>query len=87
MARDSGNPPLEGVSVLQIEIIDVNEHRPVIHPSKYNSRGRVHTAHPNITRVYVQEGSSVAKQLVYTVVATDGDRNNILRYSMTGWEK
>ena len=85
VARDSGNPPLEGASVLQIEVIDVNEHRPVIHPSKYNSRGRVHTAHPNVTRVYVRE-NMVAKQLVYTVVATDGDCNNILEYSMTGWE-
>ena len=88
VAKDGGKfpSPLEGRCVLQIEIIDVNEHRPVIHLSKYNLVGQVHTAHPNVTRVYVTE-AQVAKQRVYTVVASDGDHNNILRYSLSGLRK
>ncbi|XP_077115396.1 cadherin-23 isoform X2 [Ranitomeya variabilis] len=71
VATDKGRPPLWGTTMLLVEVIDVNDNRPVfIRP-------------PNGTILHIKEEIPV-KSTVYEVYATDNDDglNGAVRYSL-----
>ncbi|KAM4033934.1 cadherin-23 isoform 2-T3 [Anomaloglossus baeobatrachus] len=71
VATDKGRPPLWGTTMLRVEVIDVNDNRPVfIRP-------------PNGTILHIKEEIPV-KSTVYEVYATDNDEglNGAVRYSL-----
>ncbi|XP_075073149.1 cadherin-23 [Mixophyes fleayi] len=71
VATDKGKPPLWGTTMLRVEVIDVNDNRPVfVRP-------------PNGTILHVKEEIPL-KSTVYEVYATDNDEglNGAVRYSL-----
>ncbi|XP_075697796.1 cadherin-23 isoform X1 [Rhinoderma darwinii] len=71
VATDKGRPPLWGTTMLTVEVIDVNDNRPVfVRP-------------PNGTILHIKEEIPV-KSTVYEVYATDNDEglNGAVRYSL-----
>ncbi|XP_053548000.1 cadherin-23 [Bombina bombina] len=71
VATDKGRPPLWGTTMLRVEVIDVNDNRPVfVRP-------------PNGTILHIKEEIPL-KSTVYEVYATDNDEglNGAVRYSL-----
>ncbi|XP_071987316.1 cadherin-23 isoform X2 [Engystomops pustulosus] len=71
VATDKGRPPLWGTTTLRVEVIDVNDNRPVfVRP-------------PNGTILHIKEEIPL-KSTVYEVYATDNDEglNGEVRYSL-----
>ncbi|KAM9327300.1 cadherin-23 [Gastrophryne carolinensis] len=71
VATDKGKPPLWGTTMLTVEVIDVNDNRPVfVRP-------------PNGTILHIKEEIPI-KSTVYEVYATDNDAglNGQVRYSL-----
>ncbi|XP_029464800.1 cadherin-23 isoform X2 [Rhinatrema bivittatum] len=71
VATDKGRPPLWGTAMLQVDVIDVNDNRPVfVRP-------------PNGTILHIKEEIPL-KSTVYEVYATDKDEglNGAVRYSL-----
>ncbi|XP_068114331.1 cadherin-23 isoform X3 [Hyperolius riggenbachi] len=71
VATDKGKPPLWGTTMLRVEVIDVNDNRPVfVRP-------------PNGTILHIKEEIPL-KSTVYEVYATDNDEglNGAVRYSL-----
>ncbi|XP_073452804.1 cadherin-23 [Aquarana catesbeiana] len=71
VATDKGRPPLWGTTMLKVDVIDVNDNRPVfVRP-------------PNGTILHIKEEIPL-KSTVYEVYATDNDEglNGAVRYSL-----